>query len=634
MALAQITIRRGTTAEWAAANPVLGDGEMGYDSTLKRVKVGDGVVSWVGLGWSTMSPGEVQSVLTAATIIDQADTPTDASVANLITTPGSQTNTQLSTAIAEAAGNEWLLLHAGPPAAQSNVAGRGTPYSAVTDPENELIFQFGYKTRTLRKATEPLDMNEGGTPGIGPMFQFARQLIARGLNGGRRILIIPSARGGTQLSKDTAATWRSSVRDSLWDNWVRLRADAIAAIEARGETWIDFAAISIQGESDGDQNVSGATYQADHDANIVAMRAIVGDDMPLLVGGMVPEYLNTGTRAAINAVHATVAERHRAVAFVPAPLNRNKGDGNHFSRQGEVEIAANMADAFAKLYAGLPYDSGYSAPAGQVTGVAIGAVAGTSVSLTWTAPVNAVSYRVEYRAVGAASWTAGPQPTTTAATVSGLTPVTQYEFRVTARNGAGVDSAPSAAVSATTAAPSFRAFTSDGFSGSGVLAGRTTDAFDGGSPAGYATPGPSDRGTVSGGKLVPGSGSGVWGQFLLPDPRGRVELTFDALPTAGFVYLSARTSNVSGAGGYRLAVGSTSMQLESNGAVIASAIPITAPASVALDVNGTAIRVLVNGSEVANVTDSVTSAAGYAGIGLGSTAVGFVCDALKVSTVF
>lgn len=100
MALAQITIRRGTTAEWAAANPVLGDGEMGYDSTLKRVKVGDGVSSWVGLGWSTMAPGEVQSVLTAATIIDQADTPTDASVANLITTPGSQTNTQLSAAFA------------------------------------------------------------------------------------------------------------------------------------------------------------------------------------------------------------------------------------------------------------------------------------------------------------------------------------------------------------------------------------------------------------------------------------------------------------------------------------------------------------------------------------------------------
>ncbi|MCZ4069228.1 hypothetical protein O1W71_16270 [Microbacterium sp. H37-C3] len=101
MTLAQITIRRGTTAEWAAANPVLGDGEMGYDSTLKRVKVGDGVVSWVGLGWSTMSPGEVQSVLTAATIIDQADTPTDASVANLITTPGSQTNTQLSAAFGD-----------------------------------------------------------------------------------------------------------------------------------------------------------------------------------------------------------------------------------------------------------------------------------------------------------------------------------------------------------------------------------------------------------------------------------------------------------------------------------------------------------------------------------------------------
>lgn len=142
MALAQITIRRGTTAEWAAANPVLGDGEMGYDSTLKRVKVGDGASSWVGLGWSTMAPGEVQSVLDAATIIDQADTPTDASVANLITTPGSQTSTQLFTAIVGGLSD---------PASDIGAAGR----SMIAD---------GFTNRTSSFANPEFTRANGGAP--------------------------------------------------------------------------------------------------------------------------------------------------------------------------------------------------------------------------------------------------------------------------------------------------------------------------------------------------------------------------------------------------------------------------------------------------------------------------------------
>lgn len=38
--------RRGTAAEWSAANPVLGAGEIGYTTDTKVVKVGDGVTAW------------------------------------------------------------------------------------------------------------------------------------------------------------------------------------------------------------------------------------------------------------------------------------------------------------------------------------------------------------------------------------------------------------------------------------------------------------------------------------------------------------------------------------------------------------------------------------------------------------
>lgn len=44
-----IKIRRATLAQWSLANPVLAEGEQGYDLTNKLIKVGDGVTNWAGL---------------------------------------------------------------------------------------------------------------------------------------------------------------------------------------------------------------------------------------------------------------------------------------------------------------------------------------------------------------------------------------------------------------------------------------------------------------------------------------------------------------------------------------------------------------------------------------------------------
>lgn len=52
MPVSRMQQRRDTTARWASANPVLLDGELGYDTTLDRYKVGDGVTAWTGLPWA------------------------------------------------------------------------------------------------------------------------------------------------------------------------------------------------------------------------------------------------------------------------------------------------------------------------------------------------------------------------------------------------------------------------------------------------------------------------------------------------------------------------------------------------------------------------------------------------------
>jgi hypothetical protein len=48
----QIQIRRDTTANWESVNPTLADGEIGFDVTVNRFKVGDGVKSWTEIEYS------------------------------------------------------------------------------------------------------------------------------------------------------------------------------------------------------------------------------------------------------------------------------------------------------------------------------------------------------------------------------------------------------------------------------------------------------------------------------------------------------------------------------------------------------------------------------------------------------
>jgi hypothetical protein len=55
----QIQIRRGTAAQWTAANPVLASGEIGFETDLKRIKIGDGVTAWAALAYFSSGAGGI-----------------------------------------------------------------------------------------------------------------------------------------------------------------------------------------------------------------------------------------------------------------------------------------------------------------------------------------------------------------------------------------------------------------------------------------------------------------------------------------------------------------------------------------------------------------------------------------------
>lgn len=50
-AIAKIQMRNDTAANWKSKNPVLDVGEIGYDTTNKKTKIGDGVTPWLDLDW-------------------------------------------------------------------------------------------------------------------------------------------------------------------------------------------------------------------------------------------------------------------------------------------------------------------------------------------------------------------------------------------------------------------------------------------------------------------------------------------------------------------------------------------------------------------------------------------------------
>ncbi|MDE6200379.1 MAG: hypothetical protein K2M47_00895 [Clostridiales bacterium] len=50
-AIAKIQMRNDTADAWKSKNPVLDVGEIGYDVTNKKTKIGDGVTPWVDLDW-------------------------------------------------------------------------------------------------------------------------------------------------------------------------------------------------------------------------------------------------------------------------------------------------------------------------------------------------------------------------------------------------------------------------------------------------------------------------------------------------------------------------------------------------------------------------------------------------------
>lgn len=60
----RIRLRRASASSWTSTNPTLLAGEVGVDTTNNKIKIGTGSAVWTALPYATLTPTEINSLIT------------------------------------------------------------------------------------------------------------------------------------------------------------------------------------------------------------------------------------------------------------------------------------------------------------------------------------------------------------------------------------------------------------------------------------------------------------------------------------------------------------------------------------------------------------------------------------------
>ena len=143
-------------------------------------------------------------------------------------------------------------------------------------------------------------------------------------------------------------------------NLYRRAVAAIDAALARFPGSEIAAVLWHQGETDVPL-ISGAQYQAKLDSLIGDLRARYGENLPFVLGQMVPEEMELSGKpyAAIDAVHADTPNRWPLATFVPGPRDSyNSPDDRHYSAAGQRELGRRMWQQYREMCAAQLADYG------------------------------------------------------------------------------------------------------------------------------------------------------------------------------------------------------------------------------------------------------------------------------------
>jgi hypothetical protein len=238
---------------------------------------------------------------------------------------------------------------------QSNMAGRGTLDSLI-DIADARVWQYGCATgqsryRTIFSGADPLHMEEGvATAKVGPATAFARA-YASTVPANRQILLLPLAHGGTSLVHPgvngyTPAAWApGNPGGALYENTITQANLAVTAAQALFPNSRVVGAIWVQGESDGDNNITQVAYAAALKALIAGFRSRItgASNAWFVIGGMCPEVISSFSGyGPIDLAHKQVANEVSKCAFAAGPTGQ-RADTWHYTAQGARILGGRMA---------------------------------------------------------------------------------------------------------------------------------------------------------------------------------------------------------------------------------------------------------------------------------------------------
>lgn len=236
---------------------------------------------------------------------------------------------KLSTGSALGPGYDIILL-----AGQSNMIGRYGPIDSDLDKASQSVFMYGYNRRVVEIAKNPIDQNGETADTVGLGLNLGKSYAENYLDKGRKVLLIPAAKGGTSFA---SGFWRTG--GDGYDNAV---ASCNEAVSLPGNNRVVLIAWH-QGESD--SGMTEAEYSAELDALISGFRSDIAtaSEAPFVCAGISESSSGFG-QGVLNATLVRQLSDNNS-GFVYVNDLALGADSLHFSAASEREMGLRYSSA-------------------------------------------------------------------------------------------------------------------------------------------------------------------------------------------------------------------------------------------------------------------------------------------------
>jgi len=326
----RIQMRRGTTSEWNTADPILNEGEIGYNSTLTSFKIGDGESLWSELDYyqaaADITPNEIgaiasteknaadgvagldgnKNVITALSVVFEGATANDFETLLTVTEPASDITLSL-------------------PNSTDTLVGRATTDTltnkSISGSTNTLS-NIGNSSLTNSAITiNGTSVSLGGSVSIGDITAITTA-VGSGLSGG-------GSSGDITLSIDTAVTADLTTAQTLTNK--TLTSPSVGTSLVTASTSFDLL------------NATATTINFGGAATVISIGAVTGtttinDD--LVVTG---DLTVNGTTTTINSQTLSIEDKN--IVLADANTSDVGADGGGITLKGATDKTFTWVDA-------------------------------------------------------------------------------------------------------------------------------------------------------------------------------------------------------------------------------------------------------------------------------------------------